>query len=209
MAHEEGLAAQHAGDPSAVKAIYNDWSSTYDNDTTAWGYEAPDIASGLLAALVSTDAQVLDAGCGTGQVGAALAARGFHDVVGIDLSAESLDVAAASSNYRAVTEVDLGSLPTPLLDDSFSALICVGVMTYFPDVESICREFCRIIEPFGTIVLTQRTDLFESRNTQTAFDALEQDQTWKILEVTPERPYLPQHPEYEGIEVRYGVFERL
>lgn len=208
MAREEGLAKQHTSDASTLRQLYDDWSSSYDDDLAGWGYEAPVQAVDFLAASVNTDVQILDAGCGTGLVGAALSAKGFHDVVGVDVSSQSLDLAALTGYYRALAEVDLTSRPTSLLDASFSALISVGVMTYMPDVEATCREFCRVVEPSGTIVLTQRTDLFESRNTQAVFDALEADRTWRIVEVTAGRPYLPGHDEYDGIDVHYGVFER-
>ena len=139
-------------------------------------------------------------------VGGALAAVGFHDVVGVDGSSASLDLAAKTGCYRALTEVDLTDLSTDLPEDHFGGLICVGVMTYLPDVEATCREFARIVEPDAPIVITQRTDLFESRSTQAAFDELVADETWTIIEVTEPMPYLPEHPEYQGIDVRYGVF---
>lgn len=208
MAREEGLAEQFASDSSTIETIYNDWSSTYDDDIEKWGYEAPSVAASLLAARVNTDVQVLDAGCGTGKVGLAMQALGFHDVVGVDLSSSSLDAAAKTGAYRALAEENFTQLPTSLLDNSFSALVCVGVMTYLPDVEAACREFCRVVEPSGTIVLTQRSDLFIDRDTQAAFDRLADDDTWKIIEVTDRRPYLPGHDEYQGIDVHYGVFER-
>ena len=61
------------------------------------------------------------------------------------------------------------------------------------------------MERIGEIL--QRTDLFVARRTQEAFDALEDDGAWRIVEVTGPRPYLPGHDEYQGIDVHYGVFE--
>lgn len=203
---EEGLASQHASDPTEIRSLYDEWASGYDDDLAAWGYEAPAVAAELLAKHASAGAQIIDVGCGTGLVGRALAATGFHDVVGVDGSSAALDVAAKTGCYRALTEVDLTELPTELSDDLFGGLICVGVMTYLPDVAATCREFARIVEPDAPIVLTQRTDLFESRSTQAAFDALVADGTWTIVEITDPMPYLPNHPEYRGIDVRYGVF---
>lgn len=209
MAHRnEGLSTQYKGDANSVKDIYDEWSDVYEADTSAWGYEAPAVVVDLLAARTTPDQQVLDVGCGTGLVGAALAAEGFHDVVGVDLSPASLDLAAKTTHYRALAEIDLTTLPTNLIDASFSALVCVGVMTYMEDVEAICREFCRIVEPFGTIVITQRSDLFESRQTRAAYDALAADGSWSIIELIEGKPYLPNHPEYSAISATYGVFER-
>ncbi len=208
MAGKEGLAAQFASDPSTIRTIYDEWASRYDIDLKEWGYVAPRRAVELLARHVGPNAQVLDAGCGTGLVGVALNEAGFHDVVGVDLSSESLDLASTTAAYRALNEVDFTDLPTALPDDHFGALVCVGVMTYLPEVEAVCREFSRIIESDGVIVLTQRTDLFESRSTAAAYAALVDDGTWEQLEMTGPAPYLPGHSEYDGIDVVYAVFRK-
>ncbi len=209
MAGKAGLSKQFANDSKTVETIYDDWSDAYNSDTEGWGYEAPRIASTLLAANAPTRAQVLDVGCGTGMVGVALRDLGFHDIVGVDLSEKSLDLAAKTGAYRALSSENFAELPTSLADESFSALMCVGVMTYMFDVAAVCSEFCRIVEPDGIIVLTQRTDLFDERNTQAAFDQLAADDAWRIVEITERRPYLPQHEEYQDIGVYYGVFQRL
>lgn len=205
----EGLTKQYDNDATAVRGIYDEWSQTYDSDIEAWGYEAPSVAAALLASQLPVGAQVLDAGCGTGKVGMELQRLGFHDVVGVDISEQSLDLAGATGAYRALGVEDFTALPTSLANDTFSGLICVGVMTYLAEVEAVCREFCRVVEPDGVVVLTQRTDLFAARDTQAAFDRLVDDETWRIIELTTGRPYLPQHQEYEQIQVRYGVFQRL
>ncbi len=209
MAEKEGLAAQFASDPSTIRSIYDEWAAGYNEDIADWGYVAPRSAVALLAKHVGPNAQVLDAGCGTGLVGTALNEAGFHDVVGVDLSSDSLDLAAKTGAYRALNEVDFTALPTTLPDDHFGALVCVGVMTYLADVETVCREFARIVESDGVIVVTQRTDLFASRSTEAAYSALVEDGTWDQLELTDPGPYLPGHSEYDGIDVIYAVFRVL
>ena len=79
----------------------------------------------------------LDVGCGTGLVGKALRARGFTGrVVGLDISQVSLRLAQQSGAYDDLQPADLQQ-PLPLDDDGVDALVCVGVMTYLPDVEAI------------------------------------------------------------------------
>ena len=204
----DGLAAQHASDSESIRELYDDWARGYEDDIVQWGYVAPVVAVELLAKHAPKHAQIIDVGCGTGLVGVALNAAGFHDVVGVDASPASLDIAAKTGCYRALTEIDLTALPTDLPEEHFGGLICVGVMTYLPDVEATCREFARLAEPGAPLVVTQRTDLFASRDTEAAFDALAADDTWTIIEVTDPMPYLPDHPEYQGIDVHYGVFQR-
>ena len=203
---KDGLAAQHQSDSSSIRSLYDEWAPGYEADLAKWGYVAPSVAADLLASHASTNAQIIDEGCGSGLVGSALDAVGFHDVVGVDGSSVSLDIAAKTGNYRALSEIELTALPSELPEDHFGGLVCVGVMTYLPDVAATCRELARVVEPDAPIVITQRTDLFESRSTQAAFDELVADETWTIIEVTEPMPYLPEHPEYQGIDVRYGVF---
>ncbi|MCA8928021.1 MAG: class I SAM-dependent methyltransferase [Alphaproteobacteria bacterium] len=194
--------------PDAIRKLYDEWADDYDATLTAWGYEAPTIAAGRLAELVPAETLVLDAGCGTGLSGQALYRAGFHTLVGVDFSAESLVLAARRRVYRDLLAVDLTQPPLPFADGAFGAVVCVGVLSYLPEVEAICRDFCRLTRPGGAIVLTQRSDLFGPRGTQQAFDRLVGEGLWQPIEVTGPEPYLPGNPEFEGIGVRYGVFRR-
>ena len=114
--------------------------------------------------MLPAPAVVLDVGCGTGLSGQALAARGYDAVDGVDVSDRSLALAAATGAYRSTRHVDFQKLPTPLPSGGYDGLVCVGVMTYFPESEAVLAEFLRILRPGGCVVLTQRTDLFEERD---------------------------------------------
>lgn len=208
MAADKDLKGISLGESAAVRDYYDGWTDSYEADVQSWGYSAPVVAAELLAERVDGSAQVLDAGCGTGLVGRALKAKGFHDVVGVDISSDSLDVAVTSQAYRALTEVDFTDLPTNLAEASFQAVVSVGVLSYLVDVEAVLREFSRITEASGTIIVSERTDLFEQRSTGAVFDALVADGTWEIVTVTEPRPYLPHLAQWESIQVRFGVFER-
>lgn len=208
MAQDAELKSLALGESSVVREYYDGWTSSYEDDVEAWGYDAPSVAAELLAERMDTDAQIIDAGCGTGLVGRALKAKGFHDVVGVDLSPDSLDLAAKTQAYRALAEIDFTKLPTNLLDASFSALVSVGVLSYLTDLEAVMREFARIVEPAGTIIVTERTDLFAERNTGEVFEALEADEILKIVTISEPLPYLPHLAEWESIDVRFAVFER-
>jgi predicted TPR repeat methyltransferase len=134
---------------------------------------------------------VLDVGCGTGLVGRALRARGLGaSIVGLDLSAASLELARQGGVYAAVGQADL-QRRLPCADDSVDAVVCVGVMTYLPDVEAVWRELARVGRPGGLVVVTQREDLWHSRDCQGVVDRLADAGAWTPLEVAGPAAYLP------------------
>ncbi|MFI5912427.1 class I SAM-dependent methyltransferase [Dactylosporangium sp. NPDC051541] len=82
----------------------------------------------LVDAMVPRNARVLDAGAGTGRVGAALAAAG-HEVVGVDLDPEL--VLAARKDYPGPAWL-VGDLVDLDLDPAdFDAIVCAGNVMAF------------------------------------------------------------------------------
>lgn len=193
--------------PDEVRRYYDDWSPDYDRVLASWGYDAPQCAAQLLVGHASSPiGSVLDAGCGTGLAGAALRATGITaELVGIDLSDRSLELAAARGAYDELAPADLQrGLPFP--DGRFDAAICVGVLTYVPDTEAIWRELARVVRAGGTIVCTQRADVWDERGCAEVADRLERDATWVLRLLTEPRDYMPDNPEFgHEIGVRYVV----
>lgn len=202
-AHDEGLVDAASSTPEEVESLYDGWAGEYDRDIAEWGYEAPRVCTSLLSELVdASTTPVLDAGCGTGLTGQALAAAGFGRVVGADLSSESVAIAARRDVYESVQQVDL-SEPLPFADGEFGALLCCGVLSYVPDLASTLSEFVRVVAPGGAIVVTQRTDLWGERGTQDAIDGLAEARRCSV-DVSEPAPYLPLHPEFgDTVQIRY------
>ena len=80
-------------------------------------------------------------------------------------------MAQQSGAYDSLEPTDLQQR-LPLEDDAVDAVVCVGVMTYLPEVETVWREFARVARPGGLVVATQREDLWDSRNCQAVVDRL-------------------------------------
>lgn len=178
-------------DLDEVAHRFDRWADDYDADVRSWSYEAPEVVAGIVATHVDESASILDAGCGTGLVGQALRAAGLRgEIVGTDVSHRSLQVAEDTGAYTSVAPGDLRE-PLPAPDDRFDAVVCVGVMTYVPDVEALWREFARVVRPGGVVVFTQRDDVWDKRKCGTVTDRLTADGVWAPLEVTEPRPYLP------------------
>src|SRR6056297_847023 len=89
-------------DSGEIEKYYDDWATDYDRTLAEWRYEAPTRAAEILRARLGPDAVILDAGCGTGLTGKALADAGFTTFDGIDLSSRSLEGAAEHGVYRAL-----------------------------------------------------------------------------------------------------------
>jgi predicted TPR repeat methyltransferase len=182
---------QSSGEPGEVSGRYDEWARTYDADLAAWSYQAPArVATTVLTRLPDAES-VLDVGCGTGLVGRELRARGYAGrLVGLDLSQASLDVARERGGYDSLERADLQQ-PLALDDDGFDAVMCVGVMTYLPDVESAWREFARLARPGGLVIATQREDLWPERDCQAIVDRMVDDSVLASYEVVGPAPYLP------------------
>ena len=186
---------QGTTDTAEVAGRYDDWAETYDADLQAWSYRAPEVVADIVVARGSATASILDAGCGTGLVGRALRRAGFTgELHGIDLSEASLRVADDSGAYTTLAPADLQQ-PLTADDDSVDGLVCVGVMTYVPDVEAAWREFARVVRSGGLVVATQREDLWESRDCQGVIDRLTAEGVWEPVEVSGPAPYLPGNAE--------------
>ncbi|MEV0457408.1 class I SAM-dependent methyltransferase [Catellatospora methionotrophica] len=110
-----------------------------------------------LDAIIVRGSTVLDAGCGSGRVGAALAERG-HTVLGVDADATLIE--AARQDYPDIewvvgdlTELDLRADGEPRLFDA--AILAGNVMLYLaPDTEAeVLRQVAAHVRPDGPVVV--------------------------------------------------------
>lgn len=179
-------------DTREVADRYDRWAKGYDDDLASWSYQAPAVVAQTIVSRQREAGSVLDVGCGTGLVGQALRARGFEgQIMGLDISQASLEIARHCGAYDSVEDADL-QLRLRFGDDSVDALACVGVMTYLPEVETVWREFARVARPGGLVVATQRADLWHTRACRAVVDLLQSEGVWTPLEITGPAPYLPE-----------------
>lgn len=195
-------------DPKSVTRYYDDWAERYDEQLRDWDYQSPREAARLLATNAPLGAAVLDAGCGTGLSGEALAAEGFRNVIGFDISPESLKLSAARGVYSKLQQIDLHSLPLPFEANAFDALVCVGVLTYVKHVSATLKDFCRLVRPGGTIVFTCRDDLYQDQGYAQLLAGLVDEQCWQLVHQSPPSPYLPKNDDFgDKIKVIYCVYQ--
>ncbi|MGM0561293.1 MAG: class I SAM-dependent DNA methyltransferase [Pseudomonadota bacterium] len=150
------------GDKEETRRVYAEWAEQYDRDTLdGMGYVAPGLVAKELSGLVAKDAKVLDAGCGTGLAGVELKKLGFTNIDGIDLSGEMLEVAREKEAYDKLAEADM-TVPLEIADDSYDAVISVGVFTSGHVKPKALDELARVTRKGGQIVVTVHEKVWEA-----------------------------------------------
>ncbi|SCL28956.1 class I SAM-dependent methyltransferase [Micromonospora inyonensis] len=112
----------------------------------------------LLDSMVRPGARILDAGCGTGRVGAALADRG-HTVVGVDADPALVEAARADHPGPTWLVADLAELELP--GEPFDAAVVAGNVMAFvaPGTErEVLRRLATHLRPDGVLVVGFGTD---------------------------------------------------
>jgi predicted TPR repeat methyltransferase len=183
-------------DSGSVARYYDDWAEDYDATLRGWGYAAPGAIAELMRPHLPTGARVLDVGCGTGLFAEALHGRMAARLDGLDISADSLEIARRRGGYEALIRHDLQVLPLPVETDAYDGAASVGVLTYVADDAALLRDLCRAVRAGGVIAFTQRSDLWESRDGPEMLRALEREGLWTPLETSAPRPYLPANPDF-------------
>jgi predicted TPR repeat methyltransferase len=148
------------GGAEECREIYESWAEGYERDMREnMGYVGPAIAAETLAPLLPQDAIVLDVGCGTGLVGSELARRTEAVIDGMDISREMLAKAAQKGVYRTLEEADL-TQPLAVEDNSYDAVICVGVFTNGHVGPEALDEMARVAKPGAPLVFTVHQDVW-------------------------------------------------
>lgn len=151
-----------------MRSIYDEWASSYDKELAdeAQEYVAPALAGAYLLQALKTPSindslEILDAGCGTGLVGAHLAAIGGKKVDGVDLSPGMLELAAKTKAYRNLQTADL-STRLAFKDGAYDALTCVGTLTQGHVGPGAIEEFVRVVKKGGFVVVTILDAIFRN-----------------------------------------------
>ncbi|WP_229402091.1 class I SAM-dependent methyltransferase [Micromonospora okii] len=116
----------------------------------------------LLDALVPPGSRILDAGCGTGRVGAALHARG-HTVVGVDADPVLVEAARADHAGPRWLVGDLAELDLAAAGETepFDAAVVAGNVMAFvaPGTErEVLRRIAAHLRPDGVVAIGFGTD---------------------------------------------------
>jgi len=148
----------HIETTDALRQAYDQWADDFDQQLDGeLGYQGWDLIVSNIAGKLAPDALILDAGAGTGLLGAALARAGYRNIDGNDLSQGMLAKARALAVYRNLTIAMLGEKLKPE-DNTYDAVLSSGVFTPGHAPPESFFELIRITRPGGLIGFTMRDD---------------------------------------------------
>lgn len=132
------------------------WAALY-SDREARTLEARNLISRqrfaleMVEATVPRASKVLDVGCGTGEMAGKLMRRGY-EVWGLDLAESMIRYAR---DRCASDRFEVGDIEhIPFADNTFDAVVCLGVIEYLDTDEQALREIRRVLKPGGRAVVS-------------------------------------------------------
>ncbi|MBP0019968.1 MAG: class I SAM-dependent methyltransferase [Cyanobacteria bacterium SBLK] len=139
-----------------LRTNYDRWAETYETDVKGVWQSVP-VAAALMLAEHLNDKQntILDVGAGTGLVGAALAASGFKNIIGIDISSAMLAKASETTAYQTLVCCAIGDDRFKTLE-KVSGIIATGVFAVNHAGADELSILERSIESEGIVVFTAR-----------------------------------------------------
>jgi 2-polyprenyl-3-methyl-5-hydroxy-6-metoxy-1,4-benzoquinol methylase len=101
---------------------------------------------------------VLDFGCGSGDLSLIVAEAGARSVTGTDLEAERVELAietTGQTEYRDIMHFVPSTSPNhiPFADNSFDTILCFDVMEHVMEPAEVIAEWARVLRPGGQVLI--------------------------------------------------------
>ena len=138
------------------REAYNLWAETYDAvHGNVLLHTEERIIRPLLDSIHLADADILDAGCGTGRYMRQLLEKGPRRLVGLDFSPRMLDIARRKFASNGSLHFVNASLPKlPFQSSRFDFILSTLAVDHTPELAATMRELTRALKPGGTIILS-------------------------------------------------------
>lgn len=130
------------------------WAASYDQENNALIALDDAYVDQLLTQIPFTN--VLDVGAGTGRYALKFARKGVH-VTALDQSPEMLAVARQAAQTEGLSiDFRLASIDDnlPFDESQFDLLACALMLCHVPDLSGAVREFARVLQPGGYLLIT-------------------------------------------------------
>ena len=140
-----------------VQALFDEQAPRFDAHLVSeLGYHVPQAIANLLAPLLRDPGSartVLDLGCGTGLVGAALAGSGAV-VTGVDLSPGMLAQASKRGGYAKLLKGDVVEALANWVPSSLAAITAADVFIYLGELGEVFDAAARALVPGGAFAFS-------------------------------------------------------
>ena len=138
-----------------VRALFDDYAPRFDRELVGrLGYATP---GHLVAALDEVGdrrfAHVLDLGCGTGLMGAAIRERA-DCLVGFDLSPAMLRIAAERGIYDTLAAGDVVDLMAAEAENTFDLVLAADLLPYVGNLAPLFAAVARVLAPGGVFAVS-------------------------------------------------------
>ncbi len=191
------------GEPGKLQEYYDEWAKTYDDDVMSEAYCGPELITDLLANLsvlcdlqVDTkdpDLKILDAGCGTGLVGAILQQKGYRQIDGCDLSVVMVEEARKTGAYQALEgDIDLTRRNEVYADGQYDAVLCCGTFTGGHLPPEGLEELVRMARPQGLVLVSTRKSYYDTTDFEGVYTRLQQEGRVELLHRLMDAPYIAE-----------------
>lgn len=186
------------GTPERIAEFYDDWADRYDDEVGGETYAAPAVTASLVRACgesfdglrTGDQPTVIDAGCGTGLVGAQLAGLGYARLDGFDLSVEMVEQARTRACYRQLWGgVDMSKPITVAPEGSYDIGVSTGVFTLGHVPAVALDHLVALVRPGGAVVVSTRHQYVTSAGFDDRVERLVGEGRVALVEHVAEAPY--------------------
>jgi ubiquinone/menaquinone biosynthesis C-methylase UbiE len=162
--HESSYEARNLVKANHYDSFAENYSTDNESNLLNGYYERPAMVK--LAGDVNSH-RVLDAGCGSGPLSAALRAKGAI-VTGFDSSSAMVELARQRLGENAALHVADLSQPLPFADGAFDDVVASLVLHYLQDWTAPLAELRRVLQPGGRLILSVNHPIMYKLNNPSA-----------------------------------------
>ena len=138
-----------------VESQFDRAAATYDSVADLQRHMGNSLLNRIQATDVAIDSQLIDLGCGTGELLKQLEQASFSNLVGLDLSSQMIAIAKQKAPSASFLHAEIESVPVD--GESFDIVVSNAAIQWC-DTERATGEIGRLLRPEGKLWLTAFTE---------------------------------------------------